>query len=306
MTRPLPTLQRKPYPAYTWLGLAILLGGELALNLDVAWVAVWFTPIMWSGFILFGDGLLARARGESWLTTRRAEFPFLALASVLIWLLFEVYNFRIQNWLYRELPASAIVRDLGYFWAFATIAPAVLIAAELFGALLVSRQPRARPPRKLLLGPGWIWVLLGFAMVTIPPLLPVPVARFTFGFVWIGFIPLLDPINQRLGSPSLRSELSAGTYRTLLALLLGGLLCGLLWEAWNFQALGHGGGHWIYTVPEELRIFNLHYGQMPVLGMLGFPPFAVELYVLYLTLRNVFEVGRIMGPWQLSGGKVRD
>ena len=290
---------RETLPSYTWIGLVILLGGEIGLALKIGLVATWFTPIMWTGFIFLADGILARIKGRSWLTTRRREIPFLLLGSVLIWLLFEVYNLRLQNWLYRGLPDRNFVRDFGYFWSFATIAPAVLISAELVRSLIPRSMRASSDPKRVQLGPRWPWILLGISFVAIPPLLPISMARFTFGFVWVGFIPLLDPINERLGSPNLRSELRSGLFGTVLSLMAGGLVCGLLWEAWNFQALGANGGHWIYTIPQELRIFGLHYGQMPILGLLGFPPFAVEIYVFYQTLRSVLDVDRILGRWEL-------
>ncbi len=56
-------------------------------------------------------------------------------------------------------------------------------------------------------------------------------------------------------------------------LLIAGALCGFLWEMWNFRA----GAKWIYTVPYVgfLKVF-----EMPLLGFLGFPPFAVECYTM--------------------------
>jgi hypothetical protein len=90
--------------------------------------------------------------------------------------------------------------------------------------------------------------------------------------------------------------LQKGHQKKIGALLVGGFLCGLLWEAWNFQAFIKDGGHWIYTVPDALRIFGLHYGQMPVLGMLGFPPFALELYAMYHFFRRMVEGPRLLGP----------
>ncbi len=277
----------------------ILIGGQLALVLNLQFEATWHTPIMWTGYILFVDGLLAKLRGQSWLTKRRLEFPFLILMSVLIWLLFEIYNLRLQNWLYRGLPSDPGVLDLGYFWSFATILPGILISAELVGALFPVRR-NSSTTGAIRLGPDWIWILIGIAMLTIPLMLPIPIARFTFGFVWIGFIPFIDPINYKLRAPNLRTLLTDRNWRPVVALLLGGLLCGLLWEAWNFQALRASGGHWIYTVPETLRIFGWHYGQMPVLGMLGFPPFALELYVLYQFMRRLFNLEKFFGPWEIS------
>ena len=52
-------------------------------------------------------------------------------------------------------------------------------------------------------------------------------------------------------------------------------MCGVLWEFWNYWAETK----WLYTVPlpEWLRIQLF---EMPVIGFLGFPPFAVEYFVL--------------------------
>ncbi|KPK87066.1 hypothetical protein AMJ80_12745 [bacterium SM23_31] len=65
-------------------------------------------------------------------------------------------------------------------------------------------------------------------------------------------------------------------------LLLTGLICGLLWEFWNYWAAVK----WIYTVPyfPEYKFF-----EMPVAGYLGFPPFAVECYVIYQLFKVLLE-----------------
>ena len=65
-----------------------------------------------------------------------------------------------------------------------------------------------------------------------------------------------------------------GSLRKFYLLLLGGFICGVLWEFWNYWALAK----WVYTIPlvGKLKIF-----EMPLLGYIGFPPFAVECYVMY-------------------------
>jgi hypothetical protein len=282
------------FPGFTWLGLFIMLGAQLGLRLEVRWIAIWLTPLMWSGYILLADGWLSRRQGRSWLTTRAREFPLLVLISIGIWLIFEVYNFHLQNWLYRSVPATPWVRNFAFAWSFATILPGVFITSEL----ILSFLPKGKPiPKKNILTilPDWLWVIAGTSLVIIPPILPISIARYLFGAVWLGFIFLLDPINRKLGLTSMQEQWEGGEYNLTIALLLGGLTCGLLWEAWNFQAFRLAGGHWIYTVPEPLRIFNIHYGQMPLLGMLGFPPFAIELYVMYQFLRSVLEGERFLG-----------
>ena len=66
------------------------------------------------------------------------------------------------------------------------------------------------------------------------------------------------------------------------AFAAAGLLCGLWWEAWNYGAAAK----WVYTLPV------LNFGkifEMPVLGYLGFPPFALECAVMYNFMRALDE-----------------
>src|SRR5207248_8330751 len=65
-----------------WVGLVILAGGEGLLYAGVPLVATFFTPLMWTGYLLLVDGWVAARVDASWLTTRRREFGFLALLSV--------------------------------------------------------------------------------------------------------------------------------------------------------------------------------------------------------------------------------
>ncbi len=286
---------RPTLPVHAWIGAAILVTGQALLLVGVSWMATWLTPVMWTGLILLLDGLVHRLRGRSWLTSRVREFPLLLLVSVGVWLLFEAYNLHLRNWQYTGLPESSLVRDVGYFWSFATIMPGVFQVSELVQALL-ERWRRADPTASgARLGPAWAWSLAGLAMVSIPLVLPADTAAYLFGAVWIGFFLLLDPLNASGGSPSMRQQWMAGVRRPALSLLVGGLLCGFLWEAWNQQAAAAGGAYWIYTFPSGLRPFELRYGQMPVLGLLGFPPFALELFAFYQLLRQMLGGDRVFG-----------
>jgi hypothetical protein len=94
----------------------------------------------------------------------------------------------------------------------------------------------------------------------------------------------LEPFNYRFGGRSLLKDLEEGNPRKIYLLLAAGLICGLLWEFWNFWSLSK----WIYTVPffEDLKGF-----EMPVLGFLGFPPFAIQAYVMYNFI-SLFRFGR--------------
>src|SRR5262249_2396017 len=82
------------------IGLLVMAGSEGATLARVELFYSWNTPICWSGFILFADSVVWRARGDSWLRSAPLEFAFLSIASIPLWLVFEGYNLLIQNWHY--------------------------------------------------------------------------------------------------------------------------------------------------------------------------------------------------------------
>jgi hypothetical protein len=108
-------------------------------------------------------------------------------------------------------------------------------------------------------------------MLTMPFVVPEGLARYLAAAVFLGFIFLLDPINRVLGCQTLTRD------RTI-NLALSGLLCGLLWEFWNYWSRAK----WHYTVPigERVKLF-----EMPLPGYLGFPPFALECFCMYAFVR---------------------
>ena len=281
-TRIRPSYARQGYAAwldgYGIVGLLIIVLSEFMLIQNVTFIRVWFTPILWTGYILFADNLVFRLRGRSLMRSRPREFLMMLPLSVGFWLIFEVYNFRLQNWFYIGLPNSMFARDFGFFWSFATILPGIFETTELLEGLGVFRQRDSRPFR---LSEQWqlLAVVVGLAFLVIPPLLPLPLAAYTFGFVWLGFILFLDPLNYRWGAESLLAQWERGNWQRTWTLLLAGLICGILWEFWNYWAIGK----WIYAVPilAGIKLF-----EMPLVGFLGFPPFALECYIMYNTARR--------------------
>jgi hypothetical protein len=112
-------------PRGALLGLAIMIVSEAATLARVEPFWSWNTPIAWTGFIVFADSMVWRARGDSWLRSAPREFAALALASIPLWLVFELYNRFIANWYYVGLPENTVLRYVGYGWSFATIWPAI-------------------------------------------------------------------------------------------------------------------------------------------------------------------------------------
>lgn len=94
--------------------------------------------------------------------------------------------------------------------------------------------------------------------------------------LWVGLIYLLDPINHRLGGPSILADWLAGRWGRTAALMAGGAVCGLLWELWNYWALSK----WTYDLPFLGSWQQVRYFEMPLAGFAGFLPFAVECWVM--------------------------
>lgn len=281
------TVKRR-LPWYGWVGLFTLLLGELGLFLEVFPVQVLFYCIAWWSYIVLADAWVWRRRGHSLLRDRPWEFVVLAFWSVAVWNLFEVFNFRLQNWFYVNVPTDFLYGAIFTFFAYATVIPGIFETYDLLCAYGIAERLRMRPwPIR-----SWglaLSVAIGLVMLAAPLLWP----RYAFPWVWGFVVFLLDPVCYRAGhtrTKSLLGQFAHGDPRPFLRMFLAGLICGGLWEFWNFWAYTK----WIYTVPffEDLKWF-----EMPPLGFLGFPPFAVECYVL-VNLLNQFRRGR---GWEEPG-----
>ncbi|HEU4386381.1 MAG TPA: hypothetical protein VFV34_01200 [Blastocatellia bacterium] len=266
-----------------YAGLIIIIGAEIALFTGNQLVGRWFTPIVWTGYILFVDALVFRIKSHSLLVNDRREFLVVAIVSIAGWWLFEFYNaprFWLSNvelwWHYHNLEPNQFLRRAGYDWAFATITPAMLETAELLDATLL-RNVKPRRAVRLTMGHLIAFVVSGCLAALLPLLV---ISAWLVPLVWLSWILLLDPVNALRGQASITNDLASGDYRRLLSLLVGGGICGVLWEFWNYWAITK----WTYTVPYlgEIKIF-----EMPVLGYLGFPPFAIECWAMYIFCRSL-------------------
>ena len=254
------------FPGHGLGGLAVILAASGLTALDVRSIKLYLTPIAWTGYILAVDGAVWSIRGRSWLRSEPGRFAWAALLSIPLWLVFEAYNLRLKNWVYVGLPERGWMRILGYVWSFATIWPAVLVTAEFLLATRVGTEHtrwRIKWPPRALVG-------IGAAMLAAPILAPATWGAYLFGMVWLGFVLLLDPLNAKAARPSLLADSAR-----LNALLASGVVCGFLWEFWNW----HAAARWRYVFPvlQSVRIF-----EMPLPGYLGFPAFAAEVFAMYV------------------------
>jgi len=276
-------------PWYGWLAVSILLAGEVGLLLDVLVIRISFYFLAWWSYILLADAWVWKLRGNSLLRSRSWEFLVLAFWSVPIWHLFEAANFRLQNWFYVNVPARFPAGALPSFLAYATVLPGLFETYELLSAFRIAEGAHMRPWRIRPSGLA-LSVVTGVAMLAAALIFP----RAAYPLIWGFALFLLDPLCYRASltrGGSLLGQFERGDPRPFLRLLLAGLICGGLWEFWNYWAYTK----WIYTVPffEDMKWF-----EMPPLGFLGFPPFTLECYVLANVL-TYFRRGR---GWEETAG----
>lgn len=268
---------------YGWFGLLLLIVSEYCLIRKIEPFLTWFYCFAWWSYILLADNLLLKLRGRSLLTHRRRELWSMLPLSIFIWLLFEAYNFVIHNWSYSIAPQQTWQRWLGYVLSFATVLPGIFITSDLMETIFGrADQPAASEYEILSLkkhpGPSFVFPAIGLALTIAPLIGP----RYFFPAVWLGPIFLLDPMLEKAQIRSLSLGIFSGNQKRVWSLMLGGLFCGVLWEFWNYWA----GSKWNYTIPffGKWKAF-----EMPVLGFLGFPPFALECWILYHLLRAISQ-----------------
>ena len=286
-----------PPPFHCIIGMGIILVSEVLLFHGNVWVRTYFTPLVWTGYIIFIDALIALRKGESPLTARRKEFLLLIPISIISWYIFEGVNLLLKNWSYINLPEGTAARWLGYAWSYATITPAIFVTAEIIDALIGNRLRNRRPidftPRT-----ESIFFYAGFLLFVIVLIFPSP---YLCPLPWIAILLWFEGMNDRLAIGSFSEMFRAGDYGLFVSLLISGALCGFLWESWNFWALTK----WNYHVP---YLPNVKLFEMPLVGYFGFPTFALECFLLYRFIRvltparrTADALGRAWNPG-LSGG----
>jgi hypothetical protein len=266
--------------------LAVLAAATAGLFLLVEPVLGWYFHLAWWSYILAVDALNRRLAGRSLLRDEPRGFFALAAGSVVWWTLFEVLNLRLGNWYYVMDHATRWVRWTGGVLAFATVLPGIVETVQLIenlGWMRSVRVARLRWGR----GKDGTLVALGAACFALPLVWP----DLFFPLTWGSFAFLLEPWNRRHSEHSFLRDLEQGEAGPFVRTLAAGLVCGLLWETWNYWARTK----WIYTVPsfERLKLF-----EMPLAGFLGFPPFAVECVVVIRAARSL--AARVGRAWPVT------
>jgi len=280
--RPGAQIGRAPFrfPAWGGTGIALIAAGWFAAWHDVLpleWRRQAFTPL-WLGYVLLMNALAHRRAGQSLLTHRTGWFLALFPASAAFWWLFEHLNQFVDNWHYSGIEARG---DWDYFLQgslpFSTVLPAV--ASTWFW---LRQLPRLELVRLPVLSPAapfaWAALLAGALGLFAIGLWP----QALFPMLWLGPLLLLLGLQALLLDETLLAPLARGDWRPLLQPALAALLCGLLWEFWNWGSLAR----WHYSVPYVQRF---HLFEMPLLGYAGYLPFGVTCALAADTLARLVE-----------------
>lgn len=260
-----------------WVGIALLLVGHVLIfartpqGTQVRPLSDYWFAAVWFGYIFAMDAVIFARDGRSLFVTHRKVFLAMLPLSAATWYGFEWVNGFVQNWHYLR------PYDLPEWWAqlwslvfFSTVTPAMWETADFVGGWKVIRNLRQR--RAFNVPPFVLVTLMALGVVFF--LLPAVWPLYFFPLIWGFAVLILDPINYWRGHPSILGYLSRGDWRVPLALYIGGQICGLLWEFWNYWAFPK----WQYTVPFVgfLKVF-----EMPLLGYIGYGPFAWEVYSIF-------------------------
>lgn len=267
----------KRFPVHGWIGLGLA---------AVFWTLNWSLPglrtqwaffPLWVGYCLTVDGLVFWRTGTSLFARNRKKYVGLFIASTPVWWLFELANWRLQNWHY--IGAEAFSTFQFWFWAtinFTTVIPAVFGSAELMRSFLPGelKGPIIRPTKAITLG----FFVTGLVMLVLMVVWP----SIFFPFIWFSLYFLLEPINIWLGHRTLVEWTKIGNWQPVISLWLGVLLTAFFWEMWNYFSYPK----WVYHVPwgNWFHIF-----EMPLLGYGGYLPFALELFALYHLLAGMWS-----------------
>lgn len=266
---------------YGILGILLVAFAQINFILKIQPFAYWYFPIIWFGYIFTIDAIIYQLRHKSLISSQPKRFLFLMILSSLFWWAFEFINKVLGNWFYTE--SSAIIGlstiSLMATISFSTVLPAIFETAELLRTLHLFEHTKLKKKHKITKNFLYSMIIIGIFCLISPMIYP----QYFFPLIWLSFFFLLDPINYLHKQPSITKHLQDRKLSVPLSLGFAGIMCGFLWEFWNYWAIVK----WHYNIPYVgfLKIF-----EMPILGYLAYPFFAFELYAMYHFIRSLIKL----------------
>ncbi len=267
------------FKKYGVIGIILIILVEINFFLKIQPFANWYFPIIWFSYILVIDALVYQIRKKSLINDHIYYFIGLFFISAFFWYIFEFFNIFTQNWQYigTEWFSNENVKRIFTFLSFSTVLPALFETTSLIKSIHLFDKVKLKIKYKITKTFLYTMILLGLIFFFLPFFLP----KFTFPLVWLSFFLILDPINYINNQPSIIGHIKNRKLAVPLSLLLAGIILGFLWEFWNYWAISK----WIYDIP-FVGFFKIF--EMPILGYLGYFPFAFELYAMYWFVRSLF------------------
>lgn len=253
---------------YGHVGLAAIVIMLLVAYFRIPHINLWVTPVAWYGYILFMDSLVYKRKKTSLLTANIKEFLIMLPISVGLWLIFEWHNRSFYNWQYQGSPRSIALAIFGIL-SFATILPGIYETSAFLktrGFLNIEVPAHVYRKRRLILE-----IIMGLMLIATATFFP---STYTGPLIWPGYLFVFAPLNYLIGAPSMLKQREHGRLSGFFDLLAAGYICGFVWEFLNFWA----GAKWVYNVPyfQDVKFF-----EMPIMGLLGFGPFAIAFVEMY-------------------------
>jgi hypothetical protein len=255
--------------------------------IGAGWLVLWTQSSIWN---LVAFWALWTGTALLFWQASKAGYPgvrrhaLLSLVSVPLWWWFEFVNQRTQNWLYIDpfdrfldgLTAidaltqaswrSLAPSDSSALWyallsslAFSTVVPAITSATAFIRGL----RPGDATLSVATAGTGRLALGLGVSLQALVFVFP----ELMYPFVWVAPLLIVDGIATLLTGRSFVTDLLRGRWREAVTIAFAGLICGGLWEFWNYWSVPS----WEYRVP-HLGFWKLF--EMPLLGYGGYIPFA--------------------------------
>jgi len=278
---------RYPLPWWGWVAVIGLLSCWM-----LAWTRFdWFRPLqsftfapLWISYIVTINAMTLRRTGACLITRQPCYLAVLFPASAMFWWYFEYLNRFVQNWYYIGVEGYTPWQYAMHATiAFSTVLPAVISTMEFLKSFPALRRTRtairlpwvgSRLYTRLVL----VFSCLGLIGVSLWP-------DYLFPLIWIAPVLMLECLLGMLGQETVLSGVRQGDWYVLGLAMVGALICGFVWELWNY----YSDPKWIYSIPfvHRFEVF-----EMPILGYIGYLPFGLQCWVVGEQVRRL-AVGHV-------------
>ena len=271
------------FPPWGWFALATLAVSWFLAWTRLPWVGqlqrYFFIPL-WFAYIGVANALCAHRSGTCPMRQEPLFFAALFPLSAVFWWFFEYLNQFVQNWCYTGVEYGPVAYSVHASVSFSTVLPAVYTTWWwLSGLGWLERRFSGLPSLRRFAAPTWRWplFLLSCAGLIGVGLRPAELSPL----LWIAPLLILTSLRHIAGRRTLFTAMVEGDWRPVLTAAMAALVCGFLWEMWNYCSLAK----WKYSIPYVHR-FQLF--EMPVLGYMGYLPFGLLCIEITAVVREIF------------------